>query len=139
MAIPAQKRSDKLFLFFMLGFVAVIIVVFIALGSSPGQNSTTAADVLPTTVDGRQLIQIIVQSGYSPRVINAKANVASTLRMSTNNSYGCDTAFTIPKLGVRQMLPASGDTDIAIAAQAPGTSLVGTCSMGMYSFTMNFN
>jgi hypothetical protein len=36
------------------------------------------------------------------------------------------------------MLPMSGLTEIEIPPQAPGTTLTGTCAMGMYRLNIKF-
>jgi uncharacterized protein len=72
-------------------------------------------------------------NGYHPGVLYAKANVAVTLDVVTNNTRSCSRSFVIPKLNVEKLLPETGDVQINIPPQGPGTQLFFTCSMGMYS------
>ncbi|MEI6222703.1 MAG: cupredoxin domain-containing protein [bacterium] len=107
-----------------------------AISPEPGQQST-----LPTTAAdtaGKQIIPISVKGGYTPSSNTAKANTPSILRMTTKNTYDCSLALVIPALGVQKMLPRSGDTDIVVPPQQPGTVLNGSCSMGMYNFSVKF-
>jgi hypothetical protein len=60
------------------------------------------------------------------------------LRIYTNRTYDCSRAFLIPELRVRKLLPQRGVVEIPIPAREKGTSLFGTCSMGMYTFTIEF-
>lgn len=92
-----------------------------------------------TLVDGKQLIAITAKGGYSPRLTKAKANTPTTINLLTNGSYDCSIAFTMPALGIRKDLPATGVTPIEIPPQEPGATIKGLCSMGMYYFTIAFN
>ena len=97
----------------------------------PAQNNVTQSD-------NKQQIAITAKGGYFPRVTNAKANTPTIINLSTNGSYDCSTAFTIPSLGIRENLPATGVTSIEIPPQKPGATIKGLCSMGMYYFTIAF-
>jgi Cu+-exporting ATPase len=88
---------------------------------------------------GKQIVEIGVKGGYSPKVTSAKADMPTTLRMKTNGTFDCSSGVTIPSLGIRQTLPSSGSTDIEVPAQKAGTTLDGVCVMGMYHFAVNFN
>jgi plastocyanin domain-containing protein len=137
MAKHKKQNNKKDLIILFLGFVIGIGVLILLMGGSGGKSSSLGAAT--SDADGSQLIEVNVKGGYSPGRIDAKANTATTLRMKSLGTYGCERAFSIPKLGISKMLPSSGDTDIAIPAQAAGTTLVGTCSMGMYTFSINFN
>ncbi len=89
-------------------------------------------------VDGKQIITITAKGGYSPKTTVAKANIPTVIRMETRSTFDCSSALTIPAVGYRGNLPPSGETDIDIPAQTPGTKINGICSMGMYRFTVNF-
>ena len=90
-------------------------------------------------VDGTQVIDITAKGGYSPRITEAQANVPTILRVNTKGTFDCSSALVIPSLGFRKNLPPSDITDIELPPQEGGTSIQGLCSMGMYSFTVNFN
>lgn len=122
----------------VVGVVLVGGVLLLARGNAG--NAPTAADgsALMDTV-GSQIISIRAKGGYSPRVTTAKANVASVIRVTTQGTFDCSSAITIPALGYRANLPPSGITEIPVPPQAPGTELRGLCAMGMYNFTVRFN
>ncbi len=102
---------------------------------SNNQNSSDSSNTnVISNTDGKQVIDLTAKGGYSPRVIEAKANMDIILRVSTNNTFDCSSALTIPSLGVRKNLPVTGKTDIEIKAQVSGSEIDGTCSMGMYNF-----
>ena len=88
--------------------------------------------------DGKQIVEIVAKGNYSPRLTEAKAGVPTVLRMETNGTFDCTSQLTVPSVGFRQMLPASGKTDIVLAEQKPGSSVKGICSMGMYNFEVKF-
>ena len=123
--------------------IAVLIGAVVILGaiwySGKGDSATPVADAHNVSVtDGKQIVQIGVKGGYSPKVSFAKADMPTVFRMKTNGTFDCSSGVTIPSLGIRQILPASGNTDIEVPAQKAGTTLDGVCVMGMYHFVVNF-
>jgi len=119
---------------------AVIIAFVLFLSGSPRTTPDIEANVNNVSVvDGKQIVTISAKGGYSPRVTNAKADISTIIRVATQGTFDCSAALTIPGIGYRKTLPPSGNTDIELAPQKTGTSLQGICSMGMYSFKINFN
>lgn len=126
----------------LIGIAVIVVIGFVFLIGSGNNNYAdvkgASSNVVSTSGD-KQIVEVTVSGGYSPRTINAKAGVPTIIRMKSDGAYGCERAFRIPSLGISKTLPASGNTDIEITSQNAGTSLRGTCSMGMYSFVINFN
>jgi hypothetical protein len=89
--------------------------------------------------DGSQSLAVLAWNGYYPINARAKAGVPSVLRIYTNRTFDCSRAFLIPELKVRKLLPQGGVTEIAIPAREKGSRLFGTCSMGMYTFAIDFD
>lgn len=87
--------------------------------------------------DGKQIIEITAKGGYSPKKSIAKAGVPTVLKFKTKGTYDCSSALTIPSLNISKNLPGTGETEIQIGSQEVG-KLAGTCSMGMYSFEIDF-
>lgn len=79
-----------------------------------------------------------LNSGYSPAVLAAPAGRPIQLVLVTRNTQSCSRAFVIPSLGIQKILPATGQTIINLPAQAPGSSIRFTCSMGMYQGVIQF-
>ena len=117
---------------------ALIGGAILFVGSSDGKASTPSIDNV-SVVGGKQIVEIGVKGGYSPKLSAAKAGMPTTLRMTTNGTFDCSAGVVIPSLSYRQNLPASGSTDIEVPAQQPGTTLQGLCIMGMYHFAVQFN
>jgi plastocyanin domain-containing protein len=88
--------------------------------------------------ENKQIIELIAKGGYFPATIQASANKATILRIKTNNTFDCSSALTIPSLGINKRLPQTGSTDIEIEPRNAGTQIDGTCSMGMYYFSIKF-
>jgi plastocyanin domain-containing protein len=86
---------------------------------------------------GKQTINITAKGGFEPATSIAKAGVPTVLRITTEGTYDCSSVVSIPELGVRKNLPASGVTEINIGTRPAGV-LNGTCGMGMYPFTIEF-
>ncbi len=101
-------------------------------------SSVRAASSTVSVVDGKQIVSITAKGGYSPRTNTAKAGVPTIIRVTTNSTFDCSSALTIPSIGYRKNLPLSGVTDIELPPQQAGTTLQGLCSMGMYNFSINF-
>ncbi len=86
-----------------------------------------------------QAIEVTANGGYFPEELNAKAGIESVLIIKSDNAYGCERSFRIPALGVNETLPINGITEVELGTQEKGTRLLGTCSMGMYTFEIIFN
>ena len=108
-------------------------------GSETG--TTTAAETTAPTADQgtQQVIEVIASGGYSPREIDAKADVPTILIIKSEGAYGCERAFNIPDLGISEILPENGQTQFDLGTHAKGTKLLGVCGMGMYYFQIFFN
>ncbi|MCB9453339.1 MAG: sulfite exporter TauE/SafE family protein [Anaerolineaceae bacterium] len=90
----------------------------------------------PQVVDGIQELTINVSDqGYSPNYWTVANDKPIRLRMISQNTYGCALAFTIPTLGIQQILPIAGEEVIDLPPQPEGY-LFFTCNMGMYSGTI---
>ena len=96
-------------------------------GSASG--TTLAA---PVAVDGEILLQV-ENEGYFPQTLRAPAGQNVKLNLVTNQTYSCSRDFVIPALGFYQLLPDTGTVQVDIPAQAKGSKMFFTCSMGMYT------
>ncbi|MGP3947494.1 urease accessory protein UreH domain-containing protein [Streptomyces sp. 7N604] len=105
-------------------------------GSGDGQ---TAAPVAPVRVDasGKQVITLTVTDFYVPTQFTAKAGVPTTLVLHGQDSGGCARAFTIPELGVQEIVRRNGDTKVDLGTRKPGT-LRFSCAMGMQTGAITF-
>jgi sulfite exporter TauE/SafE len=84
-------------------------------------------------VDGVQRLVIEARdTGYTPSRLAARAGVPTEVVLRTKGNQGCTRAVVFPALRIQKVLPATGDTVIALGSLPPGT-LRFTCSMGMYS------
>lgn len=119
---------------------SVLIAGAIALS---GTNSNTSPNTAPidnvSLSEGKQIVEIGVKGGYSPRLSVAKADISTILRMKTEATFDCSSALTIPSINYQKNLPPSGITEIELPPQKAGTTLQGMCSMGMYNFEIAFN
>ena len=131
-----NKNSNNTTLILIGALIVVVFAFFITNSKNP--ESQPAPQVAGINSDGQQIIEITAKGGYSPQLIQAKADVNSTLQVKTNGTFDCSAALTIPALKIQKMLPPTGTTEISVPAQPVGTELVGTCSMGMYSFVVKF-
>lgn len=124
---------------YILGSVAIVGALFVFGGN--GQKVTGTSAGAPTTgsnveiVNGKQIVSISVNGGYTPGSSVAKAGIPTVLRFKTSDSFDCSSGVRIPSLNISQDLPSTGTTDIDVGTLAAGT-LSGTCSMGMYKFSV---
>jgi plastocyanin domain-containing protein len=116
--------------------IALILSVIIVSGS--GSSDEQVNIVNTSIVNGTQFIDITAKGGYQPRYTTAKANLPTIIRMNTSGTYDCSSAISIPKINYRKNLLPSGITEIEVPPQEAGSTLTGNCSMGMYSFSINF-
>lgn len=90
------------------------------------------------TVEDKQVITLTAKGGYSPKVTTAKADVPTVIKMVTKGTFDCSSSVSIPSLEYQANLSPTGETLIDVPAQPKGTTLEGTCSMGMYNFSIKF-
>jgi len=121
--------------------VAVLLIMFALSSGKNTQQPEVKGDTTPSvTQEGdTQVINVVSTSGgYYPQNIVAKANTKTVLRMESKNSYGCERSFRIPKLNITDILPQQGITEFDLGTPSSGENILGTCSMGMYTFTIKF-
>lgn len=93
----------------------------------------------PGTLTTEQTLAIqVVDSGYLPATLNARANVPTKITLTTNEVYSCSRAFVIPSLNIQKILPETGTEIIELPPQKPGVKRF-SCSMGMYTGKIIFN
>ena len=125
----------------IVAFAIAIVFVSIASVVVFSRHGTKAGDTAPDNISvagGEQTIEINANNGYHPQLSTAEANLPAVLKIKTDGDFDCSSALNIPKLGYRTVLPPTGETNVDVPPQAPGSTLKGVCSMGMYSFTIRF-
>jgi sulfite exporter TauE/SafE len=89
-----------------------------------------------TVTDGHQTVLITATAdGYAPTTTHALPGIPTTLLIRSNDAQGCIRSFTVPDLGIQQILPANGESRIEVGTLQPGT-LDYACGMGMYTGTI---
>ncbi len=127
----------------ILSLITVGVLIFFAVNSSKGKQSSdvkavTTANAV-TEEDGKQIINVTSRAGgYFPQQVSAVAGKETVLRLESKNSYGCERSFRIPKLNISKILPQEGITEIELGKPEKGEKVLGSCSMGMYTFTIKF-
>ncbi len=91
-----------------------------------------------TIIEGKQVVEIKAKGGYSPRIINAKAGIPTIVKMETTNTFDCSASLVIPEISYKKFLSPTGVEEIEISADKAQGTMQGLCSMGMYSFLINF-
>ena len=111
------------------------------LNNNNNNNNNTSSNITDnvTEVNGKQIIKIKVDSGYSPSTTNAKAGVPTQIEFDGGSGYDCSHGVNIPSIGYSGRVPTNSSIFTDLGNQAVGSVLSGTCSMGMYNFTINFN
>jgi len=126
--------------------ISIIITIALVIGigivffgqSRKDTDSTGAQSAQNVEIrDGVQYVTINARGGYSPKVSTAQANVPTKLVVKTNGTYDCSAALVIRSIGYQKILPQTGEEVIDLGAPQAG-KLQGLCSMGMYSFAVNF-
>jgi uncharacterized protein len=100
-------------------------------------NSAVSA-LKPASVQSGFAIEVS-ENGYSPAVLHLPANRPVTLEWVTNETKACSRSVVLPALKYHQILPVTGRVKFDIPAQAKGTVLRYTCSMGMYPSQLVFD
>ncbi|MBT2490708.1 sulfite exporter TauE/SafE family protein [Streptomyces sp. ISL-96] len=109
-----------------------------AAAPAPPEGGAGASDG-PVRIDasGKQVITLTVTDFYVPTQFTASAGVPTTLVLHGKDSGGCARAFTIPELGVQEIVQRNGDTEVDLGTRKPGT-LRFSCAMGMQTGQITF-
>lgn len=137
---------------FRAGFfkIAGVLVIFIALSNLNAalvlansrytfENFSWAfkETFLPSNqVTNNQLTITATSYGYSPREFTVKNNEPVSVTINSKNNRSCARAFSIPSLGISKLLPENGTENVTFTPTQTGR-LTFTCSMGMYTGTIN--
>lgn len=121
------------------GLIVGIGVIFLGGSKNDSETSSTQLGQNIEISDGVQYITIDAKGGYSPRVSSAQADIPTKLIIKTNGTYDCSAALVIRSVGYQKVLPQTGEEIIDIGTSKTGSSVQGTCSMGMYNFVVNFS
>jgi plastocyanin domain-containing protein len=95
-----------------------------------GKRQETA--IVAAVVDGTQTVEITVNGGYQPRVVQLKAGMPAKLIFDRQDPSSCLEEVQLPDFGVSQTLPVGQKTEINIGPQQPGQYKY-TCGMQMFS------
>jgi sulfite exporter TauE/SafE len=144
------SRMEKYFMRFVAAVVLVLGLVTVngglnILGSplsfqnmtrslvpSADASASQTGSASPVAANGELILQV-ENDGYFPQTLKAPAARDVTLNLVTNKTYSCSRDFVIPALNFYQLLPDTGTVQVSIPAQAKGSKLYFTCSMGMYT------
>ncbi len=121
--------------------IAALVIMFALSNNNKSQEKEIKGENTPSVSQEGDIQVINVVStagGYYPQNITAKANTKTILRMESKNSYGCERSFRIPKLNVMEILPQQGISEFELGTPQKGDIVIGTCSMGMYTFNIKF-
>jgi hypothetical protein len=99
---------------------------------SNGGAAAETESAPPVAANGGLILQV-QNEGYFPQTLSAPAGKDFTLNLVTNKTYSCSRDFVIPALDFYELLPDTGTVQVNIPAQAKGSTLFFTCSMGMYT------
>lgn len=122
-----------------LGLVIGLGIIFLTGSNNSAETTSLQSGQNIEIRDGVQYITIEAKGGYFPRVSSAQAGIPTTLIVKTSGTYDCSAALVIRSVGYKKILPQNGEEIIDIGTPQTGTSMQGTCSMGMYNFTINFS
>lgn len=134
-----QPQDDSAFFRNTLIVIGIIVVIGSVtawrLGSSGNVGSDADDQQAQASIDqpdasGAYPITVS-SSGYSPTEVVVKQGERVKLKLTTNKTYGCARAFTIPKLGIVRNLEATGTDTVEFVAEEKG-QFVFQCSMGMF-------
>ena len=131
--------KKTLILILITGITITSILLISIVGKDNEQEIKSATVNTVAMEDDIQIINVTaLPNGYSPSKITASSGLKTVLRMKSTNSYGCERSFRIPDLKISKILPQSGVTEFDLGIPENGKKIVGTCSMGMYTLTINF-
>jgi plastocyanin domain-containing protein len=122
-----------------IGLVIGLGILFFGQGKNKDINPINKTEVVQNVEikDGIQYVTINARGGYSPRVSVAQEGIPTKLIVKTNNTFDCSLSLVIRSINYQKILAQTGEEIIDLGIPKNGT-FQGLCSMGMYSFTINF-
>ena len=90
-------------------------------------------DISPTSSVTDSYVVTVNDDGYFPKVLHLAANKPVKLDWITNDVHSCVLSVVVPALNYQKILPNTGKITFNIPAQANGTVIRYSCSMGMYT------
>jgi plastocyanin domain-containing protein len=132
-----MQKDSKVALIFCGAIVGLLVLSF-ALKSNNAATVVTDDNSAVSMQDGVQVIDLTAKGGYTPKFVEAKAGVATELRVATQGTFDCSASLVILELDYDSILEPTGVETIAIAANKAQGTLEGTCGMGMYDFEIAF-
>jgi plastocyanin domain-containing protein len=119
---------DKIIVLFgSFGLIAAMVWWFF------GKPKTEA--VSATGDDKMQSVEIVVNGGYTPRIVTLKKGIPATLVFLRKDPSGCLEEVVMPDFGVAQKLPVNKSHEIVINPDTAGEFKY-TCGMQMFSGTV---
>lgn len=137
----SKKSLPNTALYIIASIVLIVIFGFIMIqysGGNTDNNSNTVGSNVEVR-DGIQYVTVDARWGYKPRTSYAKWGIPTKLIMNTKNTYDCSAALVVKAANFREVLPENGTTEIDLGTPKSGDKIPGTCSMGMYNFSIIFN
>ncbi|MEK7140671.1 MAG: cupredoxin domain-containing protein [Patescibacteria group bacterium] len=123
-----------------IALVAVVGIIFWGGNTkSPGDEKEIRAGENVEIKDDVQYITVSARGGYSPKVSYAKAGIPTKLVVKTYGTFDCSSSLVIHELNYRKILDQNSEEVIDLGTPEIGTKIQGVCSMGMYSFVINFS
>ncbi len=100
-----------------------------AFGGNGGETTTTTA-----VAETRPTIEVTT-TGYIPNMVTVPAGQPVQLLLVAKGQLGCTSIFRVPKLGIEQRVASNATT--TLAATFPAGTYTFSCSMGMFTGTIN--
>lgn len=81
----------------------------------------------------------VTDDGYEPVILHLPANQPISIDWVTDGTKACTRSVVVPDLQYQYILPTTGRVSFEIPAQATGTVINYSCSMGMYPSQLIFD
>jgi len=130
----------------MKGIISAVVIASVFIGgaliltrNNGASDTAVELEVVNNVnvVDGVQIVEVTARGGYQPRRSVAKSGIPTVIRFNTKGTFDCSLSVRIPSMNISTFLPQTGSTDIDVGSGQAGT-LQGSCGMGMYPFSVEF-
>jgi len=131
-----ELLKSPVFIFLAISLIVIGGLIYLAFSLTPKSGQSISDSVIEE--GNNQVVNIMAKNGFTPEKVTLKSEKDTVLKVTTKNTIDCSNTFVINELNIRKDLPLTGEVEVRIPPQKPGSKITATCSMGHYNLELSF-